>query len=110
MVEVYRAADNAEAHLLCGIMQNEGIKARVVGDHLRDVLSHLAIGAVPPRILAPPDGYEAARKIVLAYETRHKAPVDGSAAQWICARCGELNDPTFDVCWQCQSEHGDPAE
>jgi hypothetical protein len=24
---------------------------------------------------------------------------------WICAACGEENDPTFDACWQCGHEH-----
>ncbi|WP_146598844.1 hypothetical protein [Novipirellula aureliae] len=23
--------------------------------------------------------------------------------QWECEACGEHNDPTFDVCWQCQN-------
>lgn len=23
---------------------------------------------------------------------------------WVCAQCGEENEPSFDVCWQCQCE------
>ena len=26
--------------------------------------------------------------------------------RWTCATCGEENDPTFEWCWQCQSEAG----
>lgn len=29
------------------------------------------------------------------------APVDGET--WACARCGEINEPTFHSCWNCQT-------
>ncbi|TWU27981.1 putative signal transducing protein [Novipirellula artificiosorum] len=100
---------NDEAHLLCGLLQNEGIEARVVGDHIRSVLGHLDIGAVAPRILVPPDRYEEARKTVLAHEARHESS-SKSAEQWERTHCGELNEPRSGVCWKCQTEHVYPAE
>lgn len=32
------------------------------------------------------------------------------AAQWICNRCRESNDPSFDFCWNCQADAGANAE
>lgn len=26
---------------------------------------------------------------------------------WICAKCGESNEGSFQVCWKCQHEHSD---
>ncbi len=26
------------------------------------------------------------------------------AAQWICNRCQESNDPSFEYCWNCQND------
>ena len=26
----------------------------------------------------------------------------GIGADWICAHCQEVNDPSFDFCWNCQ--------
>jgi len=26
-------------------------------------------------------------------------------ADWICKSCAETNDPSFDVCWNCQREN-----
>ncbi|TWU37774.1 hypothetical protein Q31b_45630 [Novipirellula aureliae] len=109
MREVYRAADDNEAYLLCSELQNEGIEARVVGNPIRGILNHLDIGATAPRILVPPDRYEEARKIVVAHESRQKLNLD-SAEQWEGVHGGELNEPTFDICWQCQTEHASPAE
>lgn len=25
--------------------------------------------------------------------------------EWVCSQCNEFNDPSFEICWQCQSEH-----
>lgn len=27
------------------------------------------------------------------------------AAQWICSHCTESNDPSFEICWNCQIEN-----
>ena len=24
--------------------------------------------------------------------------------EWVCEKCGEKNDASFDICWQCQNE------
>jgi len=29
---------------------------------------------------------------------------EGSAAEWICSRCGEGNPASFDTCWNCEAE------
>lgn len=25
------------------------------------------------------------------------------AVEWVCSKCGESNDPSFELCWKCQS-------
>ncbi len=32
------------------------------------------------------------------------AMADEDASPWICARCGEENDASFEYCWNCQNE------
>ena len=27
-----------------------------------------------------------------------------SAPEWVCEKCGETNDASFEVCWNCQAE------
>lgn len=27
-----------------------------------------------------------------------------SEGDWVCANCGERNDASFDICWQCQHD------
>lgn len=28
-----------------------------------------------------------------------------NASPWRCSHCGEHNDASFEICWQCQNEH-----
>ncbi|WP_222937647.1 putative signal transducing protein [Spartinivicinus ruber] len=28
-----------------------------------------------------------------------------SESRWMCERCGEMNEGSFDICWNCQSDH-----
>ncbi|MEM7083829.1 MAG: DUF2007 domain-containing protein [Pseudomonadota bacterium] len=29
---------------------------------------------------------------------------DSHAPEWLCHECGERNDPSFDFCWNCQTD------
>ncbi len=39
-----------------------------------------------------------------ARELADSAMSQQNAAQWICNRCRESNDPSFDYCWNCQND------
>ncbi|TWT78757.1 hypothetical protein CA13_01540 [Planctomycetes bacterium CA13] len=44
------------------------------------------------------DGYDADQDKDLETESE-------LGPKWQCKQCGERNEPTFDVCWQCQAEN-----
>ena len=31
---------------------------------------------------------------------------DADAPDWTCQACGESNDASFEICWQCQADRG----
>ncbi|TWU38706.1 hypothetical protein Q31b_37840 [Novipirellula aureliae] len=35
---------------------------------------------------------------------------DETGTKWKCENCGELNASSFDLCWQCQHEYGEPPQ
>ena len=39
-----------------------------------------------------------------ATELANSAVSQEKAAQWICNHCQEINDPSFDYCWNCQTD------
>lgn|SRR5690606_17266465 len=51
--------------------------------------------------------YEAARKVVA--DTVAAIDRENASAAWLCPSCGERNEASFEVCWNCRKEKPDPA-
>lgn len=107
IVEVYSAADLAEAALLRDLLEDAGIRARIVGDQLQG-----AVGMLPPGEETAPKLWVfhadegRARDLLGEYERRHNAPHpddDTPAATWECPTCGEEVEADFELCWNCQT-------
>ena len=43
--------------------------------------------------------FEIAQSIVVNLQSKANDP------EWQCRECSEENDASFDICWNCQSEH-----
>jgi hypothetical protein len=90
-VEVYRARNVAQAHLITNALREAGIEAVLENDLLQGALGDLPPGwATAPRILVEQGGVEAARALIGPYDT---APVSepeedtaGDAPR--CLACG----------------------
>ena len=100
--EVYSAAHLYEAHFIKSALEDAGIEARVVESPLLTALGELPASAIAPRVWVRTEAFDQARKIVLDYEAHRRAPKT-SASEWKCSSCGELNDSSFDICWNCQT-------
>jgi len=100
--EVYSAAHLYEAHFIKSALEDAGIEARVVESHLQTALGELPASAIAPRVWVRTEAFEQAQKIVLDYEAHCRDPKTSSSA-WKCSSCGELNDSSFEICWNCQT-------
>lgn len=103
IVEVYSAADLAEAHFLRDMLGDAGIEASVVGDTLTNMIP---LGEeTAPRVWVHRRDEDRARAALAGYERKHRAPHpdDAPEAVWICPSCGESVEADFDVCWNCQT-------
>src|SRR5215831_7518820 len=70
LVEVYAAGDVVEAHLVCTLLDDAGIHARVVGDALGLVGGGIPFGSpTSPRIWVFRDCEVEARKLIEQWET-----------------------------------------
>ncbi|MEK6246627.1 MAG: DUF2007 domain-containing protein [Planctomycetales bacterium] len=98
--EVYSAADAQEAHLIKTILEEAGIEAHVVGDHLQNAIGYLPAGVISPRVWVNTVHWEQARKIIDEHLAQTQ-PV--SPDPWQCTGCGETNESSFEICWKCQT-------
>lgn len=100
--EVYSARDVQEAHFIKIVLEQAGIEARVVEDYLQNALGDLPASAIAPRVWVRSEDADKARKIILDEQARQGA-IQEHASEWICSKCGEPNEPTFEICWNCQT-------
>jgi hypothetical protein len=99
MICVHRLQDHIEANLIRGLLMNEGIPVELTGEGLVGAYS-----GVPKlcevRIMVPPIYRSAAETILQRYDEHRQRPEGGR--DWVCPRCGESNDPSFEICWSCE--------
>jgi len=99
LTRVYRAASSIEAGFLRGLLEEEGIPVRTFGPTDANPFPSAA-GEI--EIHVPEQMADAARKAIEDYEARSSA--DANQAAWLCQRCAEENEASFDTCWNCQAD------
>ncbi|MDH3914769.1 MAG: DUF2007 domain-containing protein [Chromatiales bacterium] len=101
MVCVHRLQDPIEANLIRGLLMNEDIPAELTGESLVGAYSGIP-KLCDVRVLVPEQHRGPAEAIIRRYE-RGRAIAD---RDWRCSRCGEANDPSFEICWSCERARG----
>ena len=102
MIEVYRAANPIDAHVLRGVLEAEGIEAAVIGEDAFSLRggTPLTTETLPRVAVAREEDVERARAIVESFD-RHTPTPTPAEPLWLCAGCGELIEGQFETCWKC---------
>lgn len=104
VAEVYVARSVPEAYFVKGLLEEAGLKARVVGDYLHATAQGRPAGwRMYPRVWVNAADEVRARRIIAKYDERHETVDADSSPSWQCGQCGERVDGSFDICWNCQS-------
>ena len=101
MIEVYRAAHPAQAHLLRGLLEAEGIEAVVIGEFGFNVRGEAPMTeeTLPRVCVVNAADAERGRAIAVSFDAG--GPGAGPAASWTCPQCGEAIEAQFGECWKC---------
>ena len=71
LVEVYRARDSQQAHLLRAALEDRGIRALVEGDLLQGALGGVPVGwSSAPRLLVQAEDAGLAQQLIAEWEQR----------------------------------------
>ena len=99
MKPLHTARHAAEAHLIRGYLESQGVKAIVRGEFLTGGIGELPADLCKVCIVDDDDFARA--------ETLLREFLQGSAARthaherWRCAHCGEALEGQFTDCWNC---------
>lgn len=102
MRRVYTAENVFDAQLVRDRLLQDGIAATVHGMMLTGALGELPADTRPTVWIEDETLYERARQLIARFERESV----GAGEPWTCDRCGEPNEPAFELCWSCGRPHG----
>jgi len=99
--KIYVAANAVDAHMLKGLLEQEGISALVRGDDMVPLQGGSLLRMETRPSVWVFDDHRASRAQELADEfTRRSVADEQSVGSWTC-RCGEAIEAQFSECWNC---------
>lgn len=97
MIKAYTAANLQDAHILLGLLEVQGIEARILNASAQGGLGEIPFSQAYPEIwLHHVRDVERASAVIRAFEQPSPRHADVR-----CAGCGEENPGSFDICWNC---------
>ena len=92
----------ADAHLIKGLLEADGIEVKVLGEFLWGARGEIPVSYdTSPTIWLVNDGdYEKASEMLSEYWKSNDAK-GGNDKEWKCTKCGESNEGLFTECWHC---------
>lgn len=108
LVEIYRAKNLPEAHVIRLMMEREGIDVSISNETLQGIVGEIAMGwSTSPRVLVKQQDVEAARMLLeshVDHALRPDSPTDEESLK--CFACGIVMDGNS-VCSACGWSYGD---
>lgn len=102
MKQVFVAQHPAEAHLVKGLLEAEGIPAEVRGESLFGARGEApATPDTLPSVWVSDDEDAGRALLVLADYGREEPRGGGQWGTWACPGCGEQVESQFTECWKC---------
>lgn len=101
MQKVFVAQNHAEAHLVRGLLEAEGIEAEIRGEALSTLQGGLAVLELRPSVWVRGEARIAQAHERVAQFLKGEIATGEAAQAWACAQCGERHEAQFTDCWQC---------
>lgn len=105
LVTVAKCLQFWEAEILSERLRNAGILAFVQGAEANLNLSYVGTALGGVRVQVPASEVELAREVIQNDEKQRL-----TAGSWICSRCGEPNEASFDFCYSCSKPRDDASD
>lgn len=98
MYRIYSASNLQEAHLLAGLLRQEGIEAHVLNENAVGGMGEIPFTQAWPEIWLEDERDRARAEAII---DRFERPPDTALLPARCPACGEENPGGFEICWNC---------
>ncbi len=97
MKRLCKAASLPDAHILRGLLEQEGIEVHVFNENAQSGVGQLPVTEALPELWVDNENdWQRAQQVVRRFEA---APRIDTTLR--CATCGEDNPGNFQLCWSC---------
>ena len=97
MKRLCKAASLPDAHILRGLLAQEGIQVHVFNENAQSGVGQLPVGEALPELWVDDERHwQRAHDLVRRFEAAPR--IDATLR---CAGCGEDNPGNFQLCWSC---------
>ncbi|ABM03705.1 conserved hypothetical protein [Psychromonas ingrahamii 37] len=93
-----------ESHFLANNVKNL-IEAQEINTFLKNEFAQGAMGEISPLDSWPEVWVYNNSDFDRALEIATSSQSSSEKNDWICKNCSEKNDPSFEICWNCQREN-----
>ena len=99
MTKVFTAQHPAEAHLIKGVLDGQGIPSEVRRESLFGARGEISFVETLPEVwVLNDDQAEEATEVIRGQTTA------ADKQSWQCSNCGETVEPQFTACWKCNAD------
>lgn len=104
MKKVFSTSDTLLVGHVSSVLESEGIRTFIKNEHLSGGIGELpAIECWPELWVVEAHDFKRAELIVGEFVALADAPPTTQASAWQCPACGELLEPQFTDCWNCNN-------
>ncbi len=100
MKELYSNMDSSRIGLCQSVLEGAGIASYIQNENSPWLVNMMSPVVQPTLCILDDDSYDEA--VALLKPLNDIAASTG--ADWTCAKCGEINPSSFEVCWSCEAE------
>lgn len=102
LVKLMGCRDAIQAETIRNRLEAAGIMAVVQGAEVGTALSYVGVAIGYPNIEVDAKDLKRAEELLAADRVSLQ-----TVGAWTCSRCGEFNEPAFEVCWSCNKSRSD---
>ncbi|GLX87076.1 hypothetical protein tloyanaT_33290 [Thalassotalea loyana] len=100
MKKIYSNENNFLVHNVKNMVEAQGIEVFIKNEFAQGAVGDISAFDAWPELWVVDDAdFERATNIIEASQK------NTYSSDWICNNCQEVNDASFDICWQCQEEN-----
>ncbi|WP_295027932.1 DUF2007 domain-containing protein [Shewanella sp.] len=85
-----------QAHMWKGLLETSGIEVELRGEALLGGVGELPVDLQNVELWVSESRYELAKAQL--------GSLNAEGSRWRCVKCQEMNEASFDLCWQCGTE------